>query len=154
MNVSKFFYLAGLRVMSINEERKRNIESPAVQNRIYCVEWGIGITTEEGFLEHLFTCRANALQNKIKDQILSRVPLEQAKEYTIDEKRVWFRENLNKLRISYYEDTITLVLSRERIVDETINQFSTVDNLNLHKDIKIFLLMKKPEMLVELLGNG
>lgn len=59
------FSLGGLRIMSLNEDRKNNVESPAVQSRIYCVEWGIGITSEEGFLEHLFTWRANALQNKI-----------------------------------------------------------------------------------------
>lgn len=124
--------------MSFNEENK-NTEN-VNQNRMYWVEWGIGITTEEDFLEHLFTCRANALQNKIKDKIIAKVTLQKALEYSIDEKRIWFRENLNQLRISYYEDTITVVLSRENILDETINQFSTVDDLNLHKDIKIFFI--------------
>lgn len=61
-------------------------------------------------------------------------------DYTPEEKHIWFREHLNKLRISYYQDTLTLVLSRENVLDETMNQFSTVDNLNLHKDIKIFFI--------------
>lgn len=121
-----------------NEESKDERSMQA--HRIYWVEWGVGINTEEGFLEHLFTWRANAVQNKIKDQFLSRASLQQALDYTPEEKRVWFRENLNKLRISYYQDTLTLVLSRDNVLDETLNQFSTVDNLDLHKDIKIFFI--------------
>lgn len=115
-------------------------DSSVVQHRIYCVECGIGIATQVDFLNHLFTCRANALQNNIKNQLIAKVSLHQALDYGIDEKRIWFRENLNKLRISFYEDPITLVLSRDNVLDETLNQFSTVDNLDLHKDIKIFFI--------------
>lgn len=32
------------------------------------------------------------------------------------------------------------MLSRDNVLDETLNQFSTVDNLDLHKDIKIFFI--------------
>lgn len=112
-----------------------NDESSYVQNRIYCVECGAGISTEEGFLEHLFTCRAAAVQKKIKEQFLAKASLQEAMGYSLGHKRIWFRENLNKLRISHYEDSITMVLSRENVLDETVNQFSTVDHLNLHKDI-------------------
>lgn len=42
--------------------------------------------------------------------------------------------------MSILEDSITLVLSRQNILEETLNQFATVDSLNLHKDIKIFFI--------------
>jgi hypothetical protein len=80
------------------------------------------------------------MQNNIRNQILAKVSIQQALDYDIDQKRIWFRENLNKLRISFHEDTLTLVLSRDNVLVETMNQFSTVDELNLHKDIKIFFI--------------
>lgn len=145
ISIKTFYYdliilSTGLRVVSQNEEDKKDEDSAVVQHRIYCVECGIGIATQEEFLNHLFTCRATALQNNIKNQIIAKVSLQQALDYTIDDKRIWFKENLNKLRISFYEDTITLVLSRENVLEETMNQFSTVDHLDLHKDIKIFFI--------------
>ena len=76
----------------------------------------MGIATQEEFLEHLFTCRAQAVQANINNQIIAKAKLEDALDYEIDNKRIWFRENLNKLRISYYEDSITLVLSRDNVL--------------------------------------
>lgn len=104
------------------------------------MECGIGIATQEEFLNHLFTCRADAVQNTIKDQLLGKAPLEKALDFSLEEKRIWFKEQINKMRISFYEDTLTLVLSRDNVLDETMNQFSTVDNINMHKDIKIFFI--------------
>jgi hypothetical protein len=47
---------------------------------------------------------------------------------------------LNKLRVNSFQDQITLVISRVNVLEETLNQFSTVDQLDLHKDIKIFFV--------------
>jgi hypothetical protein len=135
-----YLYL-GLRVISQGNHREEDKNDDSViQHRIYCVEWGIGIATQEEFLIHLFTCRADAVQNNINNQLVAKAKLEEALDYDIDQKRTWFRENLNKLRISSHHDQITLVLSRDNVLEETINQFSTVDQLELHKDIKIFFI--------------
>jgi hypothetical protein len=88
----------------------------------------------------LFTCRAEAVQKNINNQIVAKVKLEEALDYDIDQKRIWFRENLNKLRVNSFQDQITLVISRDNVLEETLNQFSTVDQLDLHKDIKIFFV--------------
>ena len=139
------FNLGGVNASRINSVGNANNEEDKDESsvgpaRIYCVECGTGISNEEGFLDHLFTWRAAAVQNKIKDQFLSRATLQQALDYSSEDKRIWFRENLSKLRISYFQDNITLVLSRDNVLDETLNQFSTVDSLSLHKDIKIFFI--------------
>jgi len=109
-------------------------------SQILILNLGIGIATQEEFLNHLFTCRADAMQANIKNQIVGKVSMQQALDYNLVDKCIWFREKLSKLRISFYEDTLTLVLSRDNAMMETLNQFSTVDALNLHKDIKIFFI--------------
>lgn len=38
------------------------------------------------------------------------------------------------------EDSITLVISRENIIEDTINQISSTDGFDLHKEIKIFFV--------------
>jgi hypothetical protein len=62
---------------------------------------------------------------------------------TIEEKKVWFDNQCNKLRISFLEDSITLVIDREKILRDSFEQFRTTDAFDLHKEIKIFYIGEK-----------
>ena len=48
--------------------------------------------------------------------------------------------NLKNKRISFLEDSITLVVNRYNVVQDTINQMQSVDGFNMHKEIKIFFV--------------
>ena len=57
------------------------------------------------------------------------------------EKRIaYFRKELEKKRISFLEDSITLVISRDNIIEDSINQILSTDGFSLHKEIKIFFV--------------
>ena len=57
---------------------------------------------------------------------------------TLEEKKAWFEAQCNAMRISYTEDSITLVVEREHILRDSLEQFRTTDDFDLHKEIKIF----------------
>lgn len=41
-------------------------------------------------------------------------------------------------RISYLTDSITLVIERDNILHDSLEQFRTTDDFDLHKEVKIF----------------
>lgn len=51
-----------------------------------------------------------------------------------------FRDKLEKLRISFVNDSITFVIDRSNIIQDTISQIATTDNFDFHKEIKIFFI--------------
>jgi hypothetical protein len=57
---------------------------------------------------------------------------------SIEEKKAWFDFQCNLKRISYTEDSITLVIDRENLLRDSFEQFRTTDRFDLHKEIKIF----------------
>ena len=57
---------------------------------------------------------------------------------TIEEKKAWFEKQCNDIRISYLEDSITLVIERDNIFRDSFEQFRTTDRFDLHKEIKIY----------------
>jgi len=59
---------------------------------------------------------------------------------TSDQRIGYFRKEINKRRISFMEDSITLVIDRNRIVEDTLNQIDTTDGFDFHKEIKIFFI--------------
>jgi HECT-domain (ubiquitin-transferase) len=57
---------------------------------------------------------------------------------SIEEKKAWFDHQCNLTRISYTEDSITLVIDRNNLFSDSFEQFRTTDSFDLHKEIKIF----------------
>jgi hypothetical protein len=57
-----------------------------------------------------------------------------------DTRIEYFRKELNKKRISFLADSITLVIDRNNIVEDTLNQLETTDRFDFHKEIKIFFI--------------
>ena len=57
---------------------------------------------------------------------------------SVEEKKAWFDHQCNLKRISYTEDSITLVIDRENLLRDSFEQFRTTDRFDLHKEIKIF----------------
>jgi hypothetical protein len=56
-------------------------------------------------------------------------------------KRIeYFRRELEKLRIHFLEDSITLVLERDNVIRDTLNQIRSTDGFDFHKEIKIFFV--------------
>lgn len=66
------------------------------------------------------------------------MPLAKAKKIPIEEKKSWFENKCQQRRISYLQDSITLVIERENILRDSFEQFRTTDDFDLHKEIKIF----------------
>lgn len=57
------------------------------------------------------------------------------------QKRIeYFRKELEKLRIHFLEDSITLVLERENVIRDTLSQIRSTDGFDFHKEIKIFFV--------------
>ena len=69
----------------------------------------------------------------IKDMNLHR-----AKLLPLEEKKIWFETKCQERRISFLQDSITLVIEREHILRDSFEQFRTTDDFDLHKEIKIF----------------
>jgi len=61
-----------------------------------------------------------------------------AKKLSIEEKKEWFEIKCQNMRISFIQDSITLVVKRDDIIRDSFEQFRTTDGFNLHKEIKIF----------------
>jgi hypothetical protein len=53
---------------------------------------------------------------------------------------MYFRNELQKKRISFLDDSITLVIDRNNIIEDTLNQIETTDYFDFHKEIKIFFI--------------
>ncbi|CAI2365104.1 unnamed protein product [Moneuplotes crassus] len=125
---------------SESDSEEDSDDSSNFEEPMYCPECGRGISDEDELLQHLFSCRTQAAQNIQNDQDISKANADEASKYDAEKKRTWFRENIAKLRVSSCGDTITLVVSRDNILEETFNQFSTVDRLDFRKDLKIFFI--------------
>ena len=82
-----------------------------------------------------------------KDMVKHEIPLDKLQAlspenaklilYSIEEKKAWFEHQLKQLRISYFEDSITLVIDREHTLRDSFEQFRTTDRFDLHKELKI-----------------
>jgi hypothetical protein len=57
---------------------------------------------------------------------------------SVEEKKAWFDQQCNLQRISFTEDSITLVIDRTNLFRDSFEQFRTIDAFDLHKEIKIF----------------
>ncbi len=57
-----------------------------------------------------------------------------------DDRIGYFRRELQKNRVSFLEDSLTLVIDRENIIEHTLNQISSTDGFSFHKEIKIFFV--------------
>ena len=58
-----------------------------------------------------------------------------------DEKRIWFKYNMKKLSGQFaFDHPITLVINRDNALEETLNQFDTVEDINLQGNLKIFFI--------------
>lgn len=79
-----------------------------------------------------------------KREIISMVKREQRlsrKKLETSEARIsYFKRELAKNRISFLEDSLTLVIDRENIVEHTLNQIESLDGFSFHKEIKIFFV--------------
>lgn len=52
----------------------------------------------------------------------------------------FFKHKLQEKRISFIEDSIPLVIEREKVVEDTINMIQSTDGFDWHKEIKIFFV--------------
>eukprot|EP00347_Sterkiella_histriomuscorum_P023957 403332801 len=68
---------------------------------------------------------------------INLMPLAKAKTLPIEEKKVWFDNKCQERRISFLQDSITLVIQRDHILRDSFEQFRTTDDFDLHKEIKI-----------------
>mmetsp|Transcript_11509 Transcript_11509/g.10180 ORF Transcript_11509/g.10180 Transcript_11509/m.10180 type:complete len:312 (+) Transcript_11509:161-1096(+) len=59
---------------------------------------------------------------------------------TSDERIRYFKRELQKNRISFVEDSITLVINRSNIVEQTINSIESTEGFSFHKEVKIFFV--------------
>ena len=59
---------------------------------------------------------------------------------TSQQRIKYFRDELEKMRISFFNDSITFVIDRVNIVQDTLNQISTTDRFDFHKELKIFFI--------------
>lgn len=66
--------------------------------------------------------------------------LEEAIGLPLEEKKQWFEAKCQSRRISFLQDSITLVIEREHILRDSFEQFRTTDDFDLHKEIKIFYI--------------
>lgn len=57
-----------------------------------------------------------------------------------DERIVYFRNSLEKKRVSFLDDSIVLVIDRNNLINDTISQIETTDGFDFHKEIKIFFI--------------
>jgi hypothetical protein len=62
---------------------------------------------------------------------------------SLEEKKAWFDQQCNLHRISFTEDSITLVIDRTNLFHDSFEQFRTTDAFDLHKEIKIFYVGEK-----------
>ena len=59
---------------------------------------------------------------------------------TSEHRIAYFRRKLEKSRISFHDDSITLVINRDNILEDTLNQIDTTDEFDFHKEIKIYFV--------------
>ncbi len=71
-------------------------------------------------------------------QKVTHLSREEIKLRPLEEKKLWFSHKCEKRRVSYHQDSITLVINRETVLMESFEQFRTTDNFDLHKEIKIY----------------
>jgi hypothetical protein len=57
-----------------------------------------------------------------------------------DQRIAFFKSELSKKRVSFMEDSITLVIDRNNIVEQTLAQIDSIDRFSYHKEIKIFFV--------------
>jgi hypothetical protein len=69
---------------------------------------------------------------------IRRMGLFEAQRLPLEEKKIWFESKCTERRISFLQDSITLVINREHILRDSLEQFRTTDDFDLHKEIKIF----------------
>lgn len=66
------------------------------------------------------------------------MPLSIAKSLMLEEKKYWFENKCFQHRVSYLQDSITLVIERDHLLRDSFEQFRTTDDFDLHKEMKIF----------------
>lgn len=94
----------------------------------------IGISIDEIFSRSKITKRPTIEWYK-------RLRVLKNKQLTTSQQRImYFRNELQKKRISFLDDSITLVIDRNNIIEDTLNQIETTDYFDFHKEIKIFFI--------------
>lgn len=58
----------------------------------------------------------------------------------IEEKKQWLEVQCDERRISYLQESITLVIDRATILADSYSQYLTTDGFDFHKEIKIFFV--------------
>mmetsp|Transcript_1438 Transcript_1438/g.1385 ORF Transcript_1438/g.1385 Transcript_1438/m.1385 type:complete len:338 (-) Transcript_1438:740-1753(-) len=97
-------------------------------------ETKVGITLEQIYASSRLKKRDIISCQKREDSL-------QRKNLHSSEERIqFFKRELQKNRISFMEDSITLVIDRNNIVKDTINQISSTDRFSFYKEVKIFFV--------------
>ena len=58
----------------------------------------------------------------------------------LEQKKKWLENKLEKMRIPARNENMQLVISREHVLRDSLAQFATVDNFELHKEVKIHFI--------------
>lgn len=61
----------------------------------------------------------------------------------IEEKKLWLMKFFNKSRVPFVDDRDVIVVNRENLVQESFDAFSTMADLNLHKELQVYFVGEK-----------
>jgi hypothetical protein len=69
------------------------------------------------------------------------MPLIQVKKLPLEEKKKWIEFKCDESRISYLQDSLTLVIDRKHILRDSYNQWVTYSHdFDFKKEIKIYFI--------------
>lgn len=63
----------------------------------------------------------------------------------IEEKKIWLTKYLGKQRVPYVDDREVIIINRSNLVQESFDSFSTILDLNLHKELQIIFEGEKAQ---------
>ena len=88
-------------------------------------------------MEWVRSTQGNKSQRKHKG-LLAKMSPRRIRCLSVEEKKDWLDLKSQEMRISFLQDSITLVVKRDQILRDSFEQFRTTDGFNLHKEVKIF----------------
>ena len=87
------------------------------------------------------SCGQILAEQNLKKQQIASLPITKAAFLNSEEKRIWIREQFAVDQQEFRHDqSVTLVINRNNVLEETISQFETVGDLNLKGKVKIFFV--------------
>ncbi|CDW75488.1 hect e3 ubiquitin [Stylonychia lemnae] len=143
------------RISDSDEDVDISSESEFSEDIVDPAEVGLEIPDESEnfitfFLDQEMTWQKNILQNgkvnwvkKKRSQKLQLNPnlkklsCAKVRNMQLEEKKFWFEYQCEQRRISFIQDSITLVIQRDNVLRDSFEQFRTTDDFDLHKEIKI-----------------